>query len=292
MLFYHPAVWWISRQIRTERELCCDDLAVAVTADVLTYARALAELETCRPTRFRAAVAADGGSLLSRIARLIEPGCAQHTLPRPAAAWALSALLAIGVGVLALRAPAQAQTYPTVSRDSIWMDTVKQGDLQIQVRGLGILVSPNMAEIKIAETHAKELRAGQSVKLDLRGKQMLDGQVTKVHPEAHNGTITVDVATGGLLPTLGRPPLDVDGIIQIRTINNTVYVARPILHRNDGVAAIYRLEPGTNQAVLVPVQFGTVSVNAIEVRSGLVPGDKIVLSDMSQYKDAERITLK
>jgi uncharacterized protein (TIGR03435 family) len=70
-LFYHPAVWWISGHIRTERELGCDDVAVSVTGDVLTYARALAELESARPAHVSAAMAASGGSLVHRVARLL-----------------------------------------------------------------------------------------------------------------------------------------------------------------------------------------------------------------------------
>ena len=71
LLFYHPAVWWVSGHIRTEREQCCDDVAVSVSGDALTYVRALAELESSRPTHFRAAMAATGGSLAQRIARLL-----------------------------------------------------------------------------------------------------------------------------------------------------------------------------------------------------------------------------
>jgi uncharacterized protein (TIGR03435 family) len=71
LLFYHPAVWWVSGHIRTERELCCDDAAVSITGDVLSYARALAELESARPAHCRAAMAASGGSLAHRIARLL-----------------------------------------------------------------------------------------------------------------------------------------------------------------------------------------------------------------------------
>lgn len=82
LLFYHPAVWWVSRQIRTERENCCDDLAVAACGNVLTYARALAELEQLRGTGAmlpQLAVAADGGgSLLKRIQRLIETPASPH----------------------------------------------------------------------------------------------------------------------------------------------------------------------------------------------------------------------
>jgi beta-lactamase regulating signal transducer with metallopeptidase domain len=71
LLFYHPAVWWLSSQIRQEREHCCDDLAVATCGDVLTYARALAELEHMRSLAPQLAVAANGGMLRHRIQRLI-----------------------------------------------------------------------------------------------------------------------------------------------------------------------------------------------------------------------------
>lgn len=71
LLFYHPAVWWVSGHIRAERELCCDDLAVSATGDVLTYARALAQLEYYRPASLQAALGANGGSLRNRIARLL-----------------------------------------------------------------------------------------------------------------------------------------------------------------------------------------------------------------------------
>src|SRR6202043_2235001 len=71
LLFYHPAVWWVSGHIRAERELCCDDMAVSVSGDALTYSRALAQLESYRPVHLTAAVAANGGSLPDRIARLL-----------------------------------------------------------------------------------------------------------------------------------------------------------------------------------------------------------------------------
>jgi uncharacterized protein (TIGR03435 family) len=71
LLFYHPAVWWISNQLRNERELCCDDEAVAISSDAFTYVRALAGLEAYRPAHFNPALAASGGSLRERIARLL-----------------------------------------------------------------------------------------------------------------------------------------------------------------------------------------------------------------------------
>ncbi len=77
LLFYHPAVWWVSAQIRAEREPCCDDVVVAVGGDALTYAQALAQLESYRPARLSVGVAASGGRLSDRIARLLGQ-------PRPA----------------------------------------------------------------------------------------------------------------------------------------------------------------------------------------------------------------
>jgi len=96
LLFYHPAVWWVSGHIRTERELCCDDVAVSVSGDVLTYARALAELESFRPAHLKTAIAANGGSLGSRIGRLLgqqQPVPASRTSGGPGVI--LSAVLTI-----------------------------------------------------------------------------------------------------------------------------------------------------------------------------------------------------
>ena len=72
LLFYHPAVWWVSRRIRTEREHCCDDLAVAVCEDRVTYAMALAALETARDRGTRLALAATQGPLVDRIHRVLQ----------------------------------------------------------------------------------------------------------------------------------------------------------------------------------------------------------------------------
>lgn len=74
LLFYHPAVWWVSKQIRVERENCCDDLAVSLCGDPIAYAQALADLEELRVPEGRfgtLTMAANGGSLLHRVRRLL-----------------------------------------------------------------------------------------------------------------------------------------------------------------------------------------------------------------------------
>jgi beta-lactamase regulating signal transducer with metallopeptidase domain len=95
LLFYHPAVWYVSRRARAEREHACDDLAVEATGDVLVYARALAELEQLRrrPSQVsRLALAASGGSLVNRIQRLLKLQPAHATSRAPAAAAVVAAL--------------------------------------------------------------------------------------------------------------------------------------------------------------------------------------------------------
>ena len=108
VLFYHPAVWWISGQIRAERELCCDDLAVQASGDVVTYVKALAELESYRPVRSGNALAANGGSLLNRIRRLAgHKAPLSHALPGPGAAGAMALLWLLGIGVMAANGSAR-----------------------------------------------------------------------------------------------------------------------------------------------------------------------------------------
>src|SRR5258707_8817592 len=99
LLFYHPAVWWISHCVRVEREHCCDDMAIAVCGNPLQYARALTRLEELRVDPAHAFIAANGGSLLSRIRRLI-PQRAES--PNGPSRWAAgAALLTVLLALLA-----------------------------------------------------------------------------------------------------------------------------------------------------------------------------------------------
>jgi beta-lactamase regulating signal transducer with metallopeptidase domain len=97
LLFYHPAVWWISHRIRVERENCCDDVAVAVSGKPLVYARALTRLEELRMDDARAFVAANGGSLIGRIRRLAGARAESSNVPSRFVAGAalLTVLLAL-----------------------------------------------------------------------------------------------------------------------------------------------------------------------------------------------------
>ncbi|HEY2014336.1 MAG TPA: M56 family metallopeptidase [Bryobacteraceae bacterium] len=291
LLFYHPAVWWISHQIRAEREHCCDDLAVAATGDVLVYARALAELESMRPVRFKAALSANGGSLLRRIRRLADPVAAH----RPAGwgvAWSLGALLLLGIAGVAVTG-AQGPSQPVVNLDSVWADTVKQGDMKLKVRGLGRLTSGHTAALKVAEEQMQEVRQGEPAMIGFRNrKEAVGGKVTVVHPEVANGTMTVDIEMDDALPPGINQQEPVDGTITVGGLTNVVYVGRPVFGQSNSRVMLFKFEPDGHSAKKVPVQFGASSVQLIEVKSGLRPGDKVIVSDMSKYDGVAAIVLR
>ncbi|MEQ8762636.1 MAG: M56 family metallopeptidase [Planctomycetota bacterium] len=92
LLFFHPAVWWLSRRLREEREYCCDDLAIRIGGNAIGYARALATLEESRSVSFEPAVAVTGGSLMNRILRIVDGRTASARSP-----WSWLATIALVV---------------------------------------------------------------------------------------------------------------------------------------------------------------------------------------------------
>ncbi|HEX3879649.1 MAG TPA: M56 family metallopeptidase [Bryobacteraceae bacterium] len=134
LLFYHPVVWWISRHIRVERELCCDDIAVSVSGDAFVFARALEQLESYRPLHRGVAVAANDGSLANRIARLLgQPRPQPHT--RLGTGWLATAIL---LAAAAYALFAQSATRPAFQSLSIKPSTVKWNERAHHPMGVGV----------------------------------------------------------------------------------------------------------------------------------------------------------
>lgn len=146
------------------------------------------------------------------------------------------------------------------------------------------------AEIRVAETQAKDIRLGQPAEIDTRNG-LVPGRVSRVDPSVQNGTVTVDVALKGPLPDGARPDLSVDGTIELERLNDVVYVGRPAFGQENSTIGIFKLDPDGNYATRVQVKLGRSSVNTIEVLSGLQPGDRVILSDMSQWDSTGRVRL-
>lgn len=145
-------------------------------------------------------------------------------------------------------------------------------------------------ELKIPETQMNEIRIGMPADIDTRNG-IIKGQVSRIDPAAVNGTVTVDVRLLGELPQGARPDLSVDGTIEIEKLTDVLYVERPVIGQANATVGLFRVNPDGKEAERVQVKFGRSSVNTIEVVSGLKLGDKVVLSDMSQWDAHNRVRL-
>ena len=147
------------------------------------------------------------------------------------------------------------------------------------------------AELKIAETQAKDIEIGQFAEIDTRSA-VIQGKVSRKDPAAANGTVTVDVSLTGELPRGAVPDLSVDGPVQLERLDNILYVGRPSLGQDDSTVGLFKLTSASGDAARVQVSLGKSSVNAIEVKSGLNEGDTVVLSDMSAWDAYDRVRLR
>jgi HlyD family secretion protein len=146
------------------------------------------------------------------------------------------------------------------------------------------------AQIKIAETQAKDIQPNQQATIDTRNG-VVKGHVKRVDPAVEQGTVTVDVAFDEELPKGARPDLSVDGTIELERLDNVVFVGRPAFGQENNTVGMFKLVPGSSEAVRTPVKLGKSSVNTIEILSGLNPGDQVILSDTSAWDSHERIRL-
>ena len=147
------------------------------------------------------------------------------------------------------------------------------------------------AELKIPETQAKDVQIGQSASVDTRNG-IIPARVIRVDPSVISGTRTVDVALLGELPKGAVPDLSVDGTIELERLTDVIYVGRPVQGQAESLITLFKLDPETGEANRVQVKLGRSSVNAIEVREGLKPGDQVILSDMSAQDSFNRIRLR
>lgn len=146
------------------------------------------------------------------------------------------------------------------------------------------------AELKIAETQAKDIQIGQPVAIDTR-VGIVPGKVIRIDPHVESGTRTVDSSLEGDLPRGAVPDLSVDGTIQLEKLENVLYVGRPVHGSENSTVGLFKYDPDGAGASRVQVRLGRSNVTQIEVVEGLKEGDRIILSDTSQWDSENRIRL-
>jgi HlyD family secretion protein len=147
------------------------------------------------------------------------------------------------------------------------------------------------AEISISETQARDVQIGQEVAVDTRNG-VVDGRVSRIDPAVRNGSVTVDIRLDGELPKGARPDLSVDGTVVIERLEDIVYAGRPVQGEADSRIGLFRLDPDGRRATRVLVTLGRTSVNTVEIKEGLSPGDQVILSDMTAHDGVDSIRIE
>ncbi len=147
------------------------------------------------------------------------------------------------------------------------------------------------AQLKVPEAQARDVILGLDAEIDTHHGTVC-GKVSRIDPTVMEGNVTVDVSLDGVLPLGARPDLSVVGTIEIERLEDVLNVGRPVVASSEGASELFKVVEGGKFAVRTRVQFGRTSVSTIEVLDGLQAGDEIILSDMSQWDEHDRIRLK
>lgn len=147
-----------------------------------------------------------------------------------------------------------------------------------------------IAEIQIPELQIREVAVGQSVMIDTRNDKV-KGIVSRIDPAVVNGFVQVDVIFNSPLPKDARPDLTVDGEIITTKIIDTLFVSRPLFSQSQSTASLYRISLDGNFAERIQVKLGKGSVNQIQIVEGLNIGEKIIISDPTDWDNYEKIRI-
>jgi HlyD family secretion protein len=147
------------------------------------------------------------------------------------------------------------------------------------------------AEIRIPETQASDLQIGQGAIIDTRNG-VVAGRVTRIDPAAQAGAVRVDVTFDGPLPPGARPDLNVEGTIELERLENVLFIKRPAVGAPGTNASLFRLEADGSHAQRAAVKLGRSSRENVEILAGLSEGERVILSDLSQWEEVDRIRLR
>jgi multidrug efflux pump subunit AcrA (membrane-fusion protein) len=148
-----------------------------------------------------------------------------------------------------------------------------------------------IARLQVPEVQAKDVLMGMTVNVDTHDG-VIPGRVERIDPAVRDGSVRVDVTLAGGLPPGARPDLSVDGRIRIAELHDVLSVGRPALAAAGSDLSLFRLDPDGDTATRVPVRIGSASVDRVQVLRGLKTGDKVILSDTSQWDKYDRLRLR
>ncbi len=158
---------------------------------------------------------------------------------------------------------------------------------------LAKVIDPNrlLAMLEVPESRAREVAVGQAAWVFVQ-EQKVAGRVTRVDPAVEQGRVRVEVAFSGSAPPGARPELSVHGAIQLAAPRDALVLQKPALNLANSTVPIFKLTDGGGDAIRMMVTFGPSAANEIEVVGGLGVGDRVILSDASEWISFERLELR
>jgi multidrug resistance efflux pump len=170
---------------------------------------------------------------------------------------------------------------------------LEQGQSVLAGALLAKVVQPDRlkAEVRIPETQAKDVQIGQSATIDTRNG-LIAGHVARIDPAAVAGTVRVDVTLDAALPQGARPDLNVEGTIELERLASVLLMGRPTVGQPHTTASLFKLDADGSGADRTRVRLGRSSVASVEIVSGLREGDRVILSELSEWDEVDRIRLR
>jgi HlyD family secretion protein len=148
-----------------------------------------------------------------------------------------------------------------------------------------------LARIRIPESDANDVRLRQKAEVDVQNKTV-PGHVEHIDPSVENGAVSVDVKVDGVQPSNVRSDLSVGGSIEVGSVPNAIYLPKELQVQSNSHISLFKLSEDGTAAERVVVQLGRVSPDGVEIKSGLKPGDRVIVSDMSTWKRYDELRLQ
>jgi multidrug efflux pump subunit AcrA (membrane-fusion protein) len=147
------------------------------------------------------------------------------------------------------------------------------------------------AEVKVAEAYAKDIYRGLSVRFESPGATHR-GHIDRIDPAVVAGNVRLTVTLDDGLPPGARVDQTVSGYVEIEKLDNVLFVARPAGAQDGATTRLFRIDADRVHASRVTARLGRGSAREIEITSGLVEGDEVIVSDVSTWETTDRIRLK
>ena len=203
--------------------------------------------------------------------------------------------------LIALAAASLQQSEPAVSKDAISIHTVQRGNMRLRLMLQGAITSvqPATATVSGPVAAANHLKTGQAVEFEFQGRRaggslpMLAGTVTRLQGGNGSDSIRAEIGFSDSVPEGTTIGTRIGALVDTgEELKDTVFFDRPADAKPNTESIIFLIEPGGEYAKRVPVRYGRQSGAQMEIISGLAPGDKVIVTDMSAWSGYPRVRLK